>query len=280
MTLEITSLPDLRSTIDAWRAKGHAIAFVPTMGALHDGHLALVEEAQRHASKVVVSIFVNPTQFGPNEDFTRYPRPLEADMAKLRSVQADAAWLPSVETMYPGGAVSTIHIDDPITRVMDGAARPGHFDGVATVVAALFDQVRPDVAIFGEKDYQQLLLIKHLVKRLVLKINIIPMETQREKDGLARSSRNQYLTEDERAVAPQLHAALQSVAADIRAGKTLEESLVAKKGALAAMGFSLDYFDLRDADTLVAQSHYEKPARLFIAAKLGTTRLIDNIAVE
>lgn len=280
MTLEITNLEDLRATLAGWRAKGDTIALVPTMGALHEGHLALVAEAKRHASKVVVSIFVNPTQFGPNEDFHRYPRPIAADLEKLRSVRADAAWLPSVETMYPNGPVSTIHIDEPITQVMDGAARPGHFDGVATVVAALFEQVKPDLAIFGEKDYQQLLLIKRLVNKLELNINVIPLATQRENDGLARSSRNAYLTENERRVAPQLHAALQSAAADVRAGNSVEESISAKKGALAAIGFAVEYLDLRDAETLAALTHYQKPARLFVAAKLGTTRLIDNIPVE
>lgn len=280
MTLEITSLADLQATLEGWRGQGLRIALVPTMGALHEGHIALVQEARRHADKVVVSIFVNPTQFGPNEDFSRYPRTLSEDLEKLRAVNADAAWIPSVQTMYPQGPVSTIHIDEPFTQVMDGAARPGHFDGVATVVAALFTQVQPDTAIFGEKDYQQLLLIKRLVSKLGLHIKIIGMPTQREEDGLARSSRNRYLSEEERAIAPQLHAALQSAASDLRAGRMINESIEPKKGALAAMGFTVDYFELRDANTLAEMKFYREPARLFVAAKLGITRLIDNIAVE
>lgn len=280
MTAKITELADLQRTVQAWRRAGETVALVPTMGALHEGHLALVAEAQTHAQRVVVSIFVNPTQFGPNEDFHRYPRPIEADLEKLAHAGADAAWVPSVETMYPNGAKATLHVDAPFTQVMDGQSRPGHFDGVGTVVAALFDQVKPEVAIFGEKDYQQLLLIKHLISKLNLNIAIIGLPTQREADGLARSSRNQYLSLPQRNVAPQLHAALQSIAADIRAGASVAASIDAKKGALAALGFDVDYLDLRHAETLEAQAQYQSPARLFVAAKLGNTRLIDNIAVE
>lgn len=280
MTAKITELEDLRRTIQGWRDAGETVALVPTMGALHEGHLALVAAAKHRARRVVVSIFVNPTQFGPNEDFHKYPRPLEMDLAQLDGVNADIAWVPSVETMYPNGAHASIHIDEPFTQVMDGAARPGHFDGVATVVAALFDQVKPDIAIFGEKDYQQLQLIRYLVRLLALPVEIVGFPTQREDDGLARSSRNQYLSAAERSIAPQLHAALESIADDLRQGHAAADSIAAKKGALAMLGFAVDYLDLRHADTLAALPAYQPPARLFIAAKLGTTRLIDNIAVE
>lgn len=280
MTAKITELSHLKGTIQGWRDAGETVALVPTMGALHSGHLALVTEARRRAKRVVVSIFVNPTQFGPAEDFHRYPRPIESDLAQLEGVHADAAWVPSVETMYPNGAKASLSIDEPFTRVMDGAARPGHFDGVATVVATLFEQVKPDLAIFGEKDYQQLLLIKRLVAKLTLPIQIVGFPTQREESGLARSSRNKYLSDAERELAPQLHAALQSVAHDLRRGHSPAESIAAKKGALVTMGFAVDYLDLRHAATLAEQTRYDAPARLFIAAKLGNTRLIDNIAVE
>ena len=281
MTLEITSLADLRATVASWRAKGERVALVPTMGALHVGHLSLVEAARAQADRVVVSIFVNPKQFGPNEDFDRYPRPRDKDWALLREVGADAAWLPTVEEMYPAGYATNIHIGG-VTEGLDGAARPGHFDGVATVVAKLLLQVMPDVALFGEKDYQQLCLIKRLVKDLNININIIGVQTKRDVDRLAFSSRNQYLSEGERAIAPQLYAALADAAGRIRASAgapiaTLLEDGIAQ---LLEVGFAkVDYLELRAEDTLAPLTHYQAPSRLLVAAWLGKTRLIDNIAL-
>ncbi len=223
MTLSITTHDALRQTMDGWRATGDTIALVPTMGALHRGHLTLVGEAKKQARRVVVSIFVNPTQFGPHEDFNRYPRPIENDLALLKGAGADAAWLPSVEAMYPGGAKSTIHIDG-ISDILEGAHRPGHFDGVATVVSTLFLQATPDAALFGEKDYQQLCLIKRLVSQLKIKIKIIGVPTIREADGLALSSRNQYLSAGERSIAPTLYAVLMDAAEKIRAAALSQNS--------------------------------------------------------
>lgn len=280
MTAKITDLATLRRTVQAWRDAGETVALAPTMGALHEGHLALVEEARLHADRVIVSIFVNPTQFGPNEDFQQYPRPLEADMEKLTSAGADAAWVPSVQTMYPNGPVSNVSVDGAFTKVMDGEMRPGHFDGVATVVATLFEQVQPDIAIFGQKDFQQLMLIKRLVSQRKIAVDIIGMPTQRESDGLARSSRNQYLSKQERSTAPALHEALQKAARGLTSGRKVKEILRAQKEMLTERGFAVDYFDLRHAETLETLYEYKAPARLFVAAKLGNTRLIDNIAVE
>ncbi len=250
------------------------------MGALHAGHLALVGEAKLHADRVIVSIFVNPTQFGPNEDFHKYPRPIEADLQKLASVGADAAWVPSVETMYPNGPIINVSIDGAFTKVMDGEMRPGHFDGVATVVAALFEQVQPDFAIFGKKDYQQLMLIKQLVKQFNINISIIGMPIQREADGLAMSSRNQYLSKHERSTAPALHEALQKAARGLNSGRKVKEILRAQKETLTERGFNVEYFDLRHPETLETMYEYKPPAHLFVAAKLGNTRLIDNIEVK
>lgn len=280
MTLEITSLSLLRATLRDWRRAGETIALVPTMGALHAGHLALVAEAKKQAKRVVVSIFVNPTQFGPNEDFSRYPRPLARDLELLREAGVDAAWLPTMEEMYPAGFATTVHVAG-VSEGLDGAARPGHFDGVATVVSKLLLQVQPDVALFGEKDYQQLCVIKRLVKDLNIDINIIAVPTMRDVDNLALSSRNQYLSAAERAVAPQLYATLCDVAKQLRAGSDGNAVLERAKAELIAVGFaSVDYLALCDTETLALLAHYQPPARLLVAARLGTTRLIDNIAVE
>lgn len=280
MTLEINSLASLRIVVDQWRQAGQRLALVPTMGALHAGHMALVAQARAAAARVVVSIFVNPTQFGPNEDFSRYPRPLADDLAALRAAGADAAWLPAVETMYPEGFCSHIHVAG-VSAGLCGAARPGHFDGVATVVAKLFHQVRPDSAFFGEKDYQQLCVIRRMVTDMEFPVKIVAVPTQREADGLALSSRNRYLNAAERACAPILYATLRAAAAKLRAGADVKNVLQTARQALAAAGFStLDYLELRAADTLASLTEYNAPARLFVAAWLGSTRLIDNIAVE
>ena len=280
MTLSITTLDALHQMIAEWWQAGDTIAFVPTMGALHEGHLALVEAAKREAKRVVVSIFVNPTQFAPHEDFSRYPRPLEKDLALLQRVGVDVAWLPSVTTMYPDRAHATIHIDG-ISEILEGAFRPGHFDGVATVVSRLFSQVTPNIAVFGEKDYQQLCLIKRLVKIMHPDIQVLGVPTVRETDGLAMSSRNQYLSETERAIAPHLYAALQAATTRIKAGEAVAGVLNEAKTNIIAAGFrSVDYIALATEDTCEPLTRYVSPARLLAAVHLGTTRLIDNVVVE
>ena len=264
--------------------RGERVALVPTMGALHAGHLALVTEAKRHAERVLVSIFVNPIQFGPNEDFSRYPRPLARDLDLLRSVGADAVWLPTVVEMYPAGFATNIHVAG-VSEGLCGGTRPGHFDGVATVVAKLLLQTTPDVAIFGEKDYQQLCVIKRLVSDLNINTNILGASIVRDVDGLALSSRNQYLTEDERKTAPKLYALLQKFGARIVETSSLQrEGLAAilgtAKAELLAAGFArVEYLELRAEDSLAPLAHYAPPSRLLIAVWLGTTRLIDNLRI-
>jgi pantoate--beta-alanine ligase len=282
MTLELTRISLLRETVAQWRAAGESIALVPTMGALHAGHIALVKAAQAHAKRVVVSIFVNPTQFGPNEDFSRYPRPLAKDLAMLREADADAAWLPSLEEMYPQGFVSNIHVAG-LSDGMEGAARPGHFDGVATVVAKLLLQVAPDCALFGEKDYQQLCVVKAMVRDLDIPCQIIGLPTVREADGLALSSRNQYLTPAQRAVAPALYSELQAQAKKLvmPANAGIQLLMDNAKANIQAAGFdAVDYLELRDSKSLAPLSQITSPARLIVAARLGTTRLLDNVEVK
>jgi pantoate--beta-alanine ligase len=280
MVRSITTLDSLRQTVSDWRAADETVALVPTMGALHAGHRALVEAAKKHAARVIVSIFVNPLQFGPAEDFQRYPRPLENDLALLVEASADAAWLPTAEIMYPQGFATNIHVAR-ISEMLEGAHRPGHFDGVATVVAKLFLQVAPDMAIFGEKDYQQLCLIKRLVSDLDIPLKVIGMETVREADGLALSSRNRYLSEQERLIAPCLHRVMQQASARIGQGEEIGPVLAESKQRLSEAGFgAIDYLELRAGETLAPLTYYAPPARLLAAAHLGTTRLIDNIRVE
>ena len=270
---------ELRAALAALRADGSSIAFVPTMGALHAGHLALVEEARRRARHVVASIFVNPTQFGPDEDLARYPRREASDAQMLDSAGVEILWAPDVETMYPDGAAITVRAG-ALGAELDGAARPGHFDGVATVVARLFEQIEPDVALFGEKDYQQLLVIRHMASELGLPVEIVGITTQRDADGLALSSRNLYLDGDERRTARALPRALGEAAAAIADGAPVTESLARAREALVRAGFDpVDYVELRDAETLARVERAERPARLLAAAWLGTTRLIDNLAV-
>ena len=280
MTLQITGLDHLRLAIAKWRRDGERVALVPTMGALHSGHLRLVTEAMHQADRVIVSIFVNPTQFGPNEDFSRYPRPLERDVALLKEIGADAVWLPTVEEMYPAGFATSIHIGG-VTEGLCGASRPGHFDGVATVVAKLLLQTLPDVALFGEKDYQQLCLIKRLAIDLNIPVRILGVPTARESDGLALSSRNQYLSEEERTVAPAIYRVLTDVAAQVRGRVSVATLLEGARVQLLEAGFSsIEYLELRAEETLAPLSAYKPPARLLIAARLGKTRLIDNLRVE
>jgi len=274
----IRVLPDLRSALGVWRAAGERIAIVPTMGALHAGHMALIEAARRPGTRVVASIFVNPRQFGPTEDLSRYPRREAADARMLSEAGCDLLWAPPVELMYPDGFATNISVAG-VTERFDGAARPGHFDGVATVVTKLFNQVRPDAAYFGEKDFQQLLAIRRLVADLDMDVEIIGVPTQREDDGLALSSRNIYLDPDERARAVALPRALGEAARAIGRGEDIETALASARATLENAGFAIDYLDLADAETL-GHPRDGHPRRLLAAARLGTTRLIDNLAVE
>jgi pantoate--beta-alanine ligase len=261
------------------RAGGGTIAFVPTMGALHAGHIALVEEARRRATHVVASIFVNPTQFGAHEDLSRYPRREASDVRMLEEAGVEILWAPDVATMYPNGAEADVKAG-PAAEGLDGESRPGHFDGVATVVARLFDQVKPDFALFGEKDYQQLLVIREMVEALGLGLTIVGVPTQRDADGLALSSRNLYLTDEERRAARALPRALGEAAQAIAQGQGLAEALAAAKDKLARAGFHpIDYVELRDAETLAPLAGATRPGRILAAARIGTTRLIDNLPV-
>lgn len=256
------------------------MALVPTMGALHDGHMALVEEARRHAGHVVVSIFVNPRQFGVNEDLDAYPRREAKDAQMLQAAGVDILWAPGVEVMYPAGYATNISVSG-VTEGLDGAARPGHFDGVATVVTKLFNQVRPDVALFGEKDYQQLAVIRQMVRDLNVPVEIIGVPTQRAGDGLALSSRNAYLTEEERKDALALPRALGEAARQMEKGAAVDAAIAKAVAMLMAHGFDpVDYVALCDAATLEPMTALDRPARLLGAAKIGQTRLIDNIAVD
>ena len=271
----------LRAQVSAWRAEGLRVGFVPTMGNLHRGHLALVAKAREVSDRVVVSIFVNPLQFGPNEDYGRYPRTLAADSAQLEAARADLVFSPPVEEIYVNGfpPATTITVS-PISAQLDGHFRPGFFTGVATVVAILFDLVRPDVAVFGEKDWQQLQVITRMVADLRMGIEIVGLPTERDADGLALSSRNQYLSADERARAPAIHAALQAVAAALRAGRRDYEVLCAEQtAALTAQGFRPQYLEVRTPELLAPQADCGDFVTL-AAALLGSTRLIDNLRVR
>ena len=274
----IRSLDLLRDGIAGLREGGNRIALVPTMGALHAGHMALIEAAKRPGTRVVASIFVNPKQFGANEDLSRYPRKELADTRMLSEAGCDLLWMPPVETMYPPGFATNISVAG-VSDGLDGAARPGHFDGVATVVSKLFNQVRPDAAYFGEKDFQQLAVIRRMVLDLDMGIEITGVPTQREDDGLALSSRNIYLDESERPRAVALPRALGVAAKAIAKGEDVDTALNIAREALIAAGFEIDYVELVDAETLgVPDASRER--RLLAAAKIGTTRLIDNLAVE
>ncbi|MCJ0825065.1 pantoate--beta-alanine ligase [Luteimonas sp. 50] len=271
----------LRGRVAAWRREGLRVGFVPTMGNLHAGHHALLRLARCHADRIVASVFVNPTQFGPNEDFARYPRTPEADAAGLEAAGCDLLWLPSVETMYPFGVEATVQVRVPgVTSVLEGAHRPGHFDGVATVVARLFNQVLPDVAVFGRKDYQQLAVIRYLVRDLAFPVEIIAAPTLREPDGLAMSSRNQYLSAEERPLAAQLQRALQAMRAAIAAGTPRIQVEAEAAAALRGHGFDVDYVVVRRPD-LNEPANGDGGARVaLVAARLGRTRLIDNLEFD
>lgn len=274
----IRTLEALRSGIGALREGGASIALVPTMGALHAGHLALIEAAKRPGRKVVASIFVNPTQFGPNEDLSRYPRRETADARMLTEAGCDLLWMPPVEVMYPAGFATKISVSG-VSEGLDGVSRPGHFDGVATVVAKLFNQARPDVALFGEKDFQQLAVIRQMVADLDFGIEIQGVPTQRDDDGLALSSRNIYLDDAQRAAAVALPRALGVAAKAIARGDAADDALASAREALIAAGFVVDYLELVDAVTLTPGTDPESARRLVAAAKIGATRLIDNLDV-
>jgi pantoate--beta-alanine ligase len=274
----VRTVNDLRDQASAWRKAGERVALVPTMGALHEGHLSLVALAKSKADRAVVSIFVNPIQFGPREDFSRYPRDEAGDLAKLGKAGADLVFAPDTEEMYPQGFSTQVKVSD-LTEDLCGAARPNHFDGVATVVAKLLLQCAPDLAIFGEKDYQQLLVIKRLVRDLNIPVEIVGAPIVREPDGLALSSRNAYLSPSERKAAPLLHQTIADVAADLANGRGCDDAVVAARFKLDAAGFRVDYVAVRDPDTLKPLSGPVKRARVLAAAYLGKTRLIDNVAV-
>jgi len=273
------TLSTLRRTTARWRASGQRIALVPTMGALHGGHLALVRSARRRAQRVVVSIFVNPAQFAPNEDFASYPRSFETDVRVLGGMAVDLVWMPAATVMYPPGFVTRIVPAGPATAGLEDKFRPHFFSGVATVVTKLLIQCTPDFAMFGEKDYQQLKVVTRLVKDLDLPVKIVPVATVREPDGLALSSRNGYLSASERAAACTLYRVLQECADKIARGELLARVIDAGTEVIERAGFALDYLEARHADTLeLVSSVKDGPIRLLVAARIGKTRLIDNIA--
>ncbi|MEK9209966.1 pantoate--beta-alanine ligase [Sphingomonas sp. 2378] len=269
----------LVAALATMRAEGARVALVPTMGALHAGHIALIEAAKRPGTKVVASIFVNPKQFGAGEDLGRYPRREASDLRMLNEAGCDLVWMPSVEIMYPEGHATNIRVAG-VSEGFDGESRPGHFDGVATVVAKLFNQIGPDAAYFGEKDFQQLAVIRRMVADLDFPIEVVGVPTQREDDGLALSSRNIYLDEEERAKAVALPRALGVAARAIGRGEDVATVLADARATLTAAGFEVDYVALADAETLVPDPAADRPRRLLAAARMGSARLIDNIAIS
>ena len=272
----------LRDTVRGWKREGARIAFVPTMGNLHAGHYSLIELARQHADRVIASVFVNPTQFGPNEDFARYPRTLDADAEGLAAHGCDLLFAPTVAEMYPEGADNAVQVRVPgeVTSILDGATRPGHFDGVATVVARLFNMVQPDVAVFGQKDYQQLQVIRALVRDLAFPIELIAAPTARAADGLALSSRNQYLSEAERALAAQIHRTLLAMREATLSSQSLHTIEANAVTHLQRVGFAVDYVQIRRADLTEPAAEQRIDLIALIAARLGGTRLIDNLALD
>ena len=273
---------DLRARVSAWRRAGARIGFVPTMGNLHAGHFSLVELARAHADKVVASVFVNPTQFGPNEDFASYPRTLDADRTGLAAHRCDALFAPAVDEIYPFGAAQSVRVDVPkITEVLEGERRPGHFAGVATVVTKLFNLVQPDVAVFGQKDYQQLLVIRRMTQDLRLPIDIVAAPTWRDPNGLAMSSRNQYLSGEERARAGVIYRTLCIMREQWRAGHALTTIETDARAALAAADSIPDYATIRRASDLGVPGPTERDGAIaLIATRLGRARLIDNLLLD
>jgi len=276
----VRTVPALRRALDGIIARKSTTALVPTMGALHDGHLALIRLAKRRATKVIVSIFVNPTQFAPSEDFSSYPRTWKADVAKLTAENVDLIWNPDVKTMYPDGFATRILTDGPAAAGLEDRFRPHFFGGVTTVVGKLFTQCRPDYAVFGEKDFQQLQVVTRMAGDLDLGVRVIGSRTVRERDGLAMSSRNVNLSPEQRRVAPELYRALNESARRLRAGDEIKAAMAGGAELVVGAGFTLDYFEVRHARTLAPiASANDGPMRILAAASIGKTRLIDNIAV-
>ncbi|MFK3748520.1 pantoate--beta-alanine ligase [Escherichia coli] len=280
--LIIETLPLLRQQIRRLRMEGKRVALVPTMGNLHDGHMKLVDEAKARADVVVVSIFVNPMQFDRPEDLARYPRTLQEDCEKLKKRKVDLVFAPSVKEIYPNGTETHTYVDVPgLSTMLEGASRPGHFRGVSTIVSKLFNLVQPDIACFGEKDFQQLALIRKMVADMGFDIEIVGVPIMRAKDGLALSSRNGYLTAEQRKIAPGLYKVLSSIADKLQAGeRDLDEIITIAGQELNEKGFRADDIQIRDADTLLEVSETSKRAVILVAAWLGDARLIDNKMVE
>jgi pantoate--beta-alanine ligase len=275
---KVTVVSELKKIVAKWRAQGQSIAFVPTMGNLHAGHIKLVAEARKKADKVVVSIFVNPTQFGEGEDFESYPRTEQTDQKKLKQASTDLLFLPAVFEMYPNSTTTTISVGD-LAAVHCGAHRAGHFDGVATVVSKLFNMVQPDMAMFGTKDFQQLAVIRKMVQDLNIPVVIFAVVTERESDGLAMSSRNGYLTEHQRAVAPKLYQALCQAREQVLLGSLDFQAIEQQqKQDLQQVGFQVDYFSICKADNLQVATENDEQLVILVAAKLGVPRLIDNVS--
>lgn len=276
----VRSLAELREVIRGWRKDGESVGLVPTMGALHEGHLALVRMAKAKCDRAVTSIFVNPTQFAPHEDFTRYPRNEAADLEKLAGVNCDLVWAPDVTEMYPPGFATEI-VPKGAAAGLEADHRPHFFAGVATVCSKLFGQVTPDFAVFGEKDYQQLCVIRQVVRDLNLPLDILGHPTVRELDGLAMSSRNAYMNADERALAPQIYQVLMKTAGGVAEGASIAAATSRGREELTAAGFKVDYLEVREANSLApVEDASKRPLRVLAAAWLGKTRLIDNVAVE
>ncbi|HWJ87214.1 MAG TPA: pantoate--beta-alanine ligase [Pelagibacterium sp.] len=279
MTRIVRTVADLRSVVAQWHDSGDRVAVVPTMGALHDGHMALVQAARDMAERVIVSVFVNPKQFNDANDLAKYPRDEEADFKRLSAGGADLMYAPDAGEIYPDGFVTKVSVSG-LSEGLCGAHRPGHFDGVATVVAKLLLQTRADVALFGEKDYQQLAIIRRLVRDLDIEVEVVGVSTVREPDGLALSSRNVRLGENARKIAPSLAAALMTAARNIEAGQEVSQAIAEARQAVLAAGYAeVEYLELRDSDTLERVSKLTKPARLLVAAWLDGVRLIDNVAL-
>ena len=274
----VRTLPALDRAVAALRKRNARVAIVPTMGALHEGHLTLVRTALKRRLKVVVSIFVNPTQFAPHEDFGSYPRTMKADLDKLASVGAHLVWAPTPKVMYPDGYASRIALEGPAVAGLEDTYRPHFFGGVATVVGKLFNQCRPDFAMFGEKDYQQLKVVTRMSKDLDMRVSVLGVPTVREKYGLAMSSRNVYLSAEERQAAPVLYRTMKEVSARLRKGDKIEKALAEGRTAITEAGFAVDYLEARHAETLAPITSFKaQPVRLLVAAKIGRTRLIDNM---
>jgi pantoate--beta-alanine ligase len=278
--LIVRTIPALRRALDRVNVKNATTALVPTMGALHEGHVSLVRLAKRRARKVIVSIFVNPTQFGPSEDFNSYPRTWKADIARLAAENVDLVWNPDVKQMYPEGFATTILTGGPATVGLEDRFRPQFFGGVTTVVGKLFTQCRPDFAIFGEKDFQQLRVITQMSRDLDLGVKVVGSRTVRERDGLAMSSRNVYLSPPERRAAPELYRAMKDSARRLREGEDIEAAMARGTRLLKAAGFTVEYFEVRHGLTLAPMAlAKDGPMRILVAAKIGQTRLIDNLRV-